>query len=140
MSKLSEDQKYQIITILRDLASIDRNFDLLEAVRIRLIGLKMDLHAAKIDEALSEDFESLDSIIKRLEIFEDEAHKKYLYQQCVLLLLANNEITSEEQKSIDQIQAALSIDQDFHQQVMDWAKQGMAWEEKGQQLTGLSFG
>lgn len=140
MSKLSEDQKYQIITILRDLAAIDRNFDLLEAVRIRLIGLKMDLHAAKIDEALSEDFESLDSIIKRLEIFEDEAHKKYLYQQCVLLLLANNEITSEEQKSIDQIQAALSIDQDFHQQVMDWAKQGMAWEEQGQQLTGLSFG
>ncbi len=140
MSKLSEDQKYQIITILRDLASIDRNFDLLEAVRIRLIGLKMDLHAAKIDEALSEDFESLESIKKRLELFEDEAQKKFIYQQCVLLLLANNEITSEEQKSIDAIQTALSIDPGFHDQVMDWAKEGMAWEEKGQQLTGLSFG
>lgn len=136
MIKLSEFQKYQIITILRDLAAVDRNFDLWEAVRIRLIGLKMELHAAKIDEALAEDFENLDSIKKRLENFQTAEQKKYLYQQCVILMITNREISQEEQKAIDAIRAALGLDDDFHRQIMEWANEGIAWEKRGETLVG----
>ncbi len=136
MIALSEFQKYQIITILRDLASIDREFDLLEAVRIRLIGLKMDLHAAKIDEAMAEDIENLESVKKRLDAFQAEEQKKFLYQQCVLLLLTNRETTPEEIKAMEEIRQTLSLDKDFHQRISDWAKEGIDWEKRGEEMVG----
>ena len=136
MIKLSEFQKYQIVTILRDLASVDHNIDLMEAVRIRLIGLKMDLHAAKIDEALADDLETMDALIKKLEAFETDEQKKFLYQQCVLLMISNREIAPEEQNAIDQIRSALMLDDAFHNSIMEWAKESMAWEQKGEQLVG----
>lgn len=139
MLKLSEFQKYQVVTILRDLAAVDRNFDLMEAVRIRLIGLKLNLHASKIDEALAEDFENLDSIKKRLENFPTGEQKKFLYQQCVLLLTTNREITDTERKAMDDVRVALSLDEDFHRQIFDWANEGMAWEKRGEDLAGGSL-
>ncbi len=136
MIQLSESQKYHIIAILRDLASVDRNIDLLEAIRIRLIGLKMDLHAAKIDEALAEDLESIDGVKKRLENFPALEQKKYLYQQCVLLLLANRELTGEERKALDEVRRTLGLDDGYHRQVVDWVEEGMAWERRGEDLVG----
>ncbi|MGC9327898.1 MAG: hypothetical protein ACP5I1_09715 [Candidatus Hinthialibacter sp.] len=137
MISLSEFQKYQLITILRDLASIDHNIDLLEAVRIRLIGLKMDLHADKIEEALYDDLESMDSIKKRLEHFSTEEQQKYLYQQCVLLMVSNREITPEEENAIQELRGALRLDEDFHQQIMAWCQEGMDWEKRGEKLIGM---
>jgi len=113
---------------LRDLASLDREFDLLEAVRIRLIGLKMDLHAAKIDECMAEDTEPLDKIRKRLERFKDENQKKYLYQQCLLLLMADGKISEVEKSAMDEIRTDLGIDPKTHQQILSWVEEGMKWE------------
>ncbi|MBN2326585.1 MAG: hypothetical protein JXR73_05470 [Candidatus Omnitrophica bacterium] len=137
MTSLSEFQKYQLITILRDLASVDHNIDLLEAVRIRLIGLKMDLHADKIDEALYDDLESMDSIKKRLEHFHTEEQQKFLYQQCVLLIASNREISPEEQSAMQELREALRLDEDFHHQIMAWCQEGIEWEKRGEMLVGM---
>jgi hypothetical protein len=136
MIKLTESQKFDIISILKDLAAIDRNFDLLEAIRIRLIGLKMDLHANKIDEALAEDYETLVQIKKRLESFTDDTAKKYLYQQCLLLLMADGNIGDHEKEMIDEIRDTLGLDISFHESVLTWVEEGMQWEAKGQELVG----
>jgi len=134
--RLSESQKHDVIRILRDLASLDREFELLEAVRIRLIGLKMDLHAAKIDECMAEDAEPLDKIRKRLERFKDENQKKFLYQQCLLLLMADNKISEVEKSAMDEIRTELGIDNKTHQQILSWVEEGMKWEKKGEELAG----
>ncbi len=136
MIKLSELQKYHVICILKYLASEDRNFDLLEAIRIRLIGLKMDLHADKIEEAIAEDYEPFDILKKRFQDFEDEAQKRFLYQQCILLLLADGSISDIEQNAIDAIHNELGLGGDFHSRVLEWAKEGLEWEKRGEELVG----
>ncbi|HQH73518.1 MAG TPA: hypothetical protein PK360_15700 [bacterium] len=136
MLRLTESQKHDVIRTLRDLASLDREFDLLEAVRIRLIGLKMDLHAAKIDECMAEDTEPLDKIRKRLERFKDENQKKYLYQQCLLLLMADGKISEVEKSAMDEIRTDLGIDPKTHQQILSWVEEGMKWEKRGEELAG----
>ena len=140
MFKLSEKQKYDLITILKDLALHDRNFNSLESVRIRMAGLKMDLQAAKIDEALYEDTESLENVLEKLSVFQTEEEKKFTYQQCLLLLMADREISEGEKEALSQIQTALNIDQSTHQALLQWVQEGMDWEKKGEQIVGGQLG
>ncbi len=135
MSHLSESQKYTLLRLLKDLASVDRNFNLKEATRIRLIGLRLDLHPEKISEALGEDFEA---ISKHLKHFEDPAQRKYVYQQCLLLLHSDREFSEEEQKAANEIKETFQLVQSFHEQVVNWVKEGMEWEQRGQELVGES--
>lgn len=138
MIKLSESQKFSIICILRDLAAIDREFGLLEAIRIRLIGLKMDLHQDKIEEAMHEDFEDVNGIKKRLDEFPEEAHRKFLYQQCLLLVMSDRDLSEVEQHAIDEIRRALQIDEEIHNTLVEWVMEGMNWEKRGEELVGGS--
>ncbi len=107
MISLSEHKKYLLITILRDLAALDREFGLLEAVRIRLIGLKMDLYASKIEEAMHDDFEDLNSIKKRLDEFNLVSEKLFVYQQVLMLLMADRDLSEVEQNAADEIRRHL---------------------------------
>jgi len=134
--KLSESQKYDVIRILRNLASLDWNFNQAEAARIRMIGLKMDLHVNKIDEALAEDFEDIGGIQTRLKRFEEESQQKFLYQQCLLLLMADRKISTEEREAIEAIRPALGLDQAFHEQIMAWVEEYATWEQRGEELVG----
>ncbi len=136
MIKLSESQKYDVIRILRNLASLDWNFNQAEAARIRMIGLKMDLHVNKIDEALAEDFEDIGGIQTRLKRFEEESQQKFLYQQCLLLLMADRKISTEEREAIEAIRPALGLDQAFHEQIMAWVEEYATWEQRGEELVG----
>jgi len=136
MSILTESQKYELLCLLKDLASVDRNFNLKEATRIRLIGLRLDLHPEKISEALAEDYQP---VSKHLEHFDDPVQRKFVYQQCLLLLMSDREISDEEQKAAQEIKEHFQLDQLFHDQVMSWVKEGLEWEQKGEQLTGASF-
>ena len=136
MIKLSESQKYDVIRILRNLASLDWNFNQAEAARIRMIGLKMDLHVNKIDEALAEDFEDIGGIQTRLKRFEEESQQKFLYQQCLLLLMADRKISTEEREAIEGIRPALGLDQAFHEQIMAWVEEYATWEQRGEELVG----
>ncbi|RJP22198.1 MAG: hypothetical protein C4527_22160 [Candidatus Omnitrophota bacterium] len=136
MIRLSESQKYSIICILRDLAALDRNFGLLEAVRIRLIGLKMDLHQNKIEEAMCEDFEDLNGIKKRLDEFPDGVQRRFLYQQCLLLVMADRDLGEMEKQAIEEIRKSLGIRDDMHEKIVQWVLDGMNWEKHGEELIG----
>ena len=125
-----------MIRILRNLASLDWNFNQAEAARIRMIGLKMDLHVNKIDEALAEDFEDIGGIQTRLKRFEEESQQKFLYQQCLLLLMADRKISTEEREAIEAIRPALGLDQAFHEQIMAWVEEYATWEQRGEELVG----
>ena len=139
MITLSESQKFQILCILRDLASVDHNLELVEAIRIRLIGLKMDLHEDTIEEALAEDIRDIAATLKCLAFFTQPEQKKYLYQQCLLLLMADREISGVEADAMEAIRVGLSLDRAFHDQIVAWVREGMEWERRGEDLVGGSL-
>lgn len=136
MPRLSEAQKYHIVCILRTLASLNRNFELSEAIEIRRAGLAMDLSLARVDEALAEDFETFEQLKKRLAAFESDFEKKYLYQKCLLLLMADREISPEEEEMTASIRAELGLDEAYHQRVLEWVREGMEWRKRGEELAG----
>ncbi len=134
MIKISEEKKYTILCILKDLALHDRNFNNLEAIRIRKVGLKMDVHASRIDEALYEETNSLYEVLDKMNEFQDNTEKKFLYQQCLLLLMSDRDINEEEKDAMKQIQAALDIDNETHQRFYQWVQEGIEWEKRGEEL------
>ncbi|MEW6237868.1 MAG: hypothetical protein AB1656_20975 [Candidatus Omnitrophota bacterium] len=139
MLKLSENQKYILIRLLKDLALQDRNFDGLEAIRIRTIGLKMDMAMAKIDEAFYEDFQTVEQILDSLGRFETAEQKNFVYQQCASLLMSDRKISSEEQSTLEQLRQALAIGEEKHRQILTWVQEGMEWEKRGEELAGGSL-
>lgn len=134
MIKLSEHQKYLVICILKDLALQDRDFNSFEAIRIRMVGLKMDLNASKIDEALYEDTQSLEQVIETLAQFETDEQRKFVYQQCLLLMLADRELHPNELEAMNRLQTALNIDKETHNKIKAWVEEGMEWEKRGEAL------
>lgn len=135
MKPLSESQKYTLLTLLKDMAAADRNIKHVEATRIRLLGLKLDMTPEKISEAISEVYRP---ITEQLDAFEDEGQKKFVYQQCSLLLSADNEISPEELEVMRTIQEHFQLDPEFCENVKGWVKEGQEWERKGQELAGWS--
>lgn len=136
MSPLSESQKYTLLRLLKDLASADRNIDFAEVTRIRILGLKLDLTPEKIGEAIAEDYTP---VTEHLQHFTQPDHQRFVYQQCLLLLLADRSYEAVEQEALAPVREAFEISNEFHQRAMKWVHEGLDWEKRGLEMAGGGF-
>ncbi len=131
MKSLSESQKFELIRLLKDLAGADHNFNLQEANRIRIAGFQLDLTENKINEAMCEDYQPLKTYF---DTFTEPEQQRFVYQQALWLLMADEECNAEEDEQLAQLRTAFQLDLAFHNKVKEWVQEWLDWKKRGHVL------
>lgn len=97
-------------------------------------AVALDLKASQID-LLSQTW-SNDN--EKIEIFFDTSKEKmFFFIQAIQLCWIDNKYEEVEQKEIQKIAEELGISMDAIEKVEDWVREGIAWNQRGDQLIDL---